>query len=390
MRILVWASTFGADLWSLTKYLDGRGDTSVKVIMDDPALYRREGVASLFPLDAEIVKRRLHSHLLGVPLFRPDVTIMDNWVPLRATSPRGFMLWHGFGWKGPNDVHEFRHLHASIRRAWGEARKPNPGFRWHTFGPWDFEHRTTVSGFHPSNCIQVGAASHDDLRTSVDRSLVNHLYPFDLFDRKTVLVAPTWHYGEIFAHWGSDAELLGRLLDRLSHRGVNVIMRLHDSYRFERKYVRFLEGLAEKHPRLLLKFKDRSPDNFIDLQVADVLVTNFSSIANLFYATRRPTVHVYPVASADEAFMWRRYTPLGVVKKKIDSVRFTWKLPPEDNGGLMARSFDELLEQVDRALDEPGCCRDRAESFLDKHMMGADGRSCERAWEAIVELVEGR
>ena len=79
-----------------------------------------------------------------------------------ASSKKGFVLWHGYGWKGPNDRTEFRVLHSQLRRAWGEPLERNPNFRWQTFGPYDFEHRTKVSGFHPDNCVQVGAASHDD------------------------------------------------------------------------------------------------------------------------------------------------------------------------------------------------------------------------------------
>ncbi|MEP0547241.1 MAG: CDP-glycerol glycerophosphotransferase family protein [Rhodothermales bacterium] len=388
MNVLVWATTFGADLWSLARYLDQRPDCTVRVVLDDPATFRREGVAHLFPLDrTKLIKRRPWHRFVGVPGFRPDITVMDNRVPLRAPSPAGLMLWHGFGWRGPNNADgDFAWLHHSIRSAFGDARVPNPRFRWQCFGPWDLGHRTAVSGFAPENCRLIGAVSHDDLRIPLDRALAQPFYPFDL-KRKTVLLAPTWHYGEVFAHWGTDADLFDRLLAHLHRREANVILRLHDSFRFPRPYRRFLDDLARRYPNVLLKFKDRHPDNFLDLQVADVLVTNFSSIANLFYATLRPTVHVYPVASADEAFMERQYTVFGVREKPVESARFIWKLPPEDNGGLLAHDFDEMMTQIDRGLDEPDCCRDRAQDFLDRHMLGADGGNAERAWAVMQEVV---
>jgi len=201
---------------------------------------------------------------------------MDNRVPLRASSKAGLMLWHGFGWKGPNDEEEFAWLHRSIARAFGDAKRPNPHFRWEVYGPWDQKHRTEVSGFHP--------------------------------------------------------------------------------------------------------------DNIMDLQVADVLLTNYSSIANLFYATGRPTVHIYPVRSADEAFMWRKLTAFGITKTKVKDARFVWKLDPEDHGGLMARSFDETLAALDTAIDNPGCCQEAADDFLARHMHGADGRSGARALASLREL----
>jgi hypothetical protein len=165
-------------------------------------------------------------------------------------------------------------------------------------------------------------------------------------------------------------------------------VRLHDSYRFDPEYVRYLRSLAEGRDRVHVKFKDESPDNYLDLQVAHVLVTNYSSIANLFYATGRPTLHIYPVRCAEEAFLWRQHTVFGQRVRRVQSARFIWKLPPEDHGGLMARSFDELLDQVDRALEDPDCCRAAAKDFVDRHMMGADGRNCERIAQALEELIE--
>jgi len=389
MKILVWATTFGADLWSMTRWLAARGrdeGVEVRVVMEDPALFRREGVATLFPLDVPIIRRRPIHDVIGVPGWRPDITLLDNRVPLRASSKKGFVLWHGFGWKGPNDRKEFRVLHGQLRRAFGEPLAPSPDLRWSCFGPWDLLHRTEVSGFHPQNCRIVGAASHDDLREPFDRARAQPYYPFDVVRRKTVLIAPTWHYGEVFGHWGTDHDLFERLLARLGSRGVNVILRLHDSFRFERPYRAFLAELARRHPHVLLKYKDKNPDNFLDMQVADLLITNYSSIANLFYATGRPTLHVYPVKDADEAFTWRTYTLLGVKKTEVANARFVWKLPPEDHGGLLARDFTTLERDLERALDEPDCCRDATRAFLDRHMLGADGRNRARVMAALREL----
>jgi len=57
------------------------------------------------------------------------------------------------------------------------------------------------------------------------------------------------------------------------------------------------------------------------------------------------------------------------------------------NGGLLARNFDQLIEQVQLALTDPDCCHQQVDQFLDEHMLGADGKNCERIWDALVELV---
>lgn len=386
MKILVWATTFGADLSSLTRHLEQQPGVELKVVLKHKDVFLRDAVTKLYPVSSELVERTLGVQARGVPGFRPDITVFDNEVPAPGKSKAGFALWHGFGWKGPNDRKEMRPLHLQIKVAWGDPRKPNPRFVWQCFGPWDFEHRTGVSGFHPDNCRILGAASHDELRAPPSRTTLAPYYPFDVERRKTVLFAPTWHYGELFAHWGGDPLVLEPMLSQLEQRECNVILRLHDSFRFDPSYLSYLESLKARFPKLLLKFKDQHPDNFLDLAVADVLVTNYSSIANLFYATGRPTVHVYPVKSADEAFLWRKRTFLGVVNRRIEHARYIWKLPPEDHGGLLARSPAELGEALDRALDEPDCCRDATRTFLDRHMLGADGKNRERIHEQLVAL----
>lgn len=387
MKVLIWATTFGADLWSLTRYLDRRSDVEVKVVMKNSLLFRQEPISRLYPLKAELVERSPAVAARGIAGFKPDITVFDNEVPSPGKSRAGFALWHGYGWKGPNDVKEMRALYWQIRMAWGNPRKPNSRFAWQCFGPKDFQHRTQTSGLHSDNCRILGAASHDDLRTPLARDKLQEFYPFDVVGRRTVLLAPTWHYGEVFAHWGGDELVLGRLLSLLQARDCNVIVRLHDSFRFDLRYTKFLQQLAERHSHVLLKFKDKSPDNLLDMQVSDVLMTNFSSIANLYYATLRPTLHIYPVRSADEEFLWRKRTIFGVFKKRIAKASYIWKFPPQDNGGLLAKSADELCTQLEQALDDPECCSRQSRAFLNQEMLGADGQNCQRIYSELKKLV---
>jgi hypothetical protein len=388
MKILIYATTFGADLLSLTKFLQMKDNVEVKVLMKDVEKFKNEGIYKLWDLNIDLFESNKINIVKGISGFNPDVTILDNNIPLRAVSPKALILWHGYGWKGPNDEEEFKWIHRNIRLSWGDMKVSNNNIKWLCFGPIDFNHRTKISGFHPDNCLVLGSASHDYLKKDVSKELLQPYYPFDVVNKKTVLIAPTWHYGEVFSHWGDDVTLFNKALAELQKRDINVILRLHDSYRFDHHYIEFLQNLEVKYSNVLLKFKDSNPDNFLDLQVADVLVTNFSSIANLFYATKRPTVHIYPVKSEDESFMWRNKTILGIRKKMVDSVKFIWKYPPEDNGGLLAKNYEEMMSQILQGLEDPSCCEDKAQQYLDKHMLGADGKNCERIWEALTDLVD--
>lgn len=383
MKLLVYATTFGADLLSFTRYAQQEHGDQVKVILKGADRFRSEGIVSHWNLDLDLIEKKRAHLFRGVKGFEPDITLIDNNLPMSRLSPKALILWHGYGWKGPNDVEEFRWLHRNLKYTWGSIREPNPDLWWNCFGPIDNEHRTKVSGIHPENAVQFGAVSHDDLRIQAPMESLQSYYPFDVTGRKTVLIAPTWHYGEVFSHWGGDEASFQRLLDELQHQQCNVILRLHDSFRFEPSYLSYLSTLEKRYRHLVLKFKDHHPDNFLDMQVADLLITNYSSIANLFYATGKPTLHIYPVKDADEAFMWKQKTLLGVKERRVDSARFIWKYDPEEHGGLMARSMDELMDQLEQALAEPGITRMQATRFLDRHMGGVDGKNGERLREAL-------
>jgi hypothetical protein len=390
MKILIYATTFGADLLSFVKYISDHKKAEVKVLMSGVDQFKKEGISDFWDIDAELHESNKINMIRGIKGFSPDITIMDNNIPLRKMSPKALILWHGYGWKGPNDEEEFKWLHRNLKVTWGSMKEPNSDIKWQCFGPVDYEHRTKISGFHKDNCLILGSASHDYLQEKVPKEDLQPYYPFDVVNNKTVLIAPTWHYGEVFSHWGDDKTLFNRLLSDLREKNVNVILRLHDSFRFEEPYLEFLNELEKDYNNVCLKFKNHHPDNFLDLQVADLLVTNFSSIANLFYATKRPTVHIYPVKSEDESFMWLNKTVFGIRKKKVDSVKFIWKYPPEDNGGTLAKSFDEMTDQIMHGLANPDCCRQRAQQYLDKHMLGADKENCERIWQSIEKLVNNQ
>lgn len=382
MRVLMWATTFGADLWSLARHLDTDPTFDLIVAMKEPQRFKTQPIAKLFPIRAPVISNDA-ARRLDDEGFTPDVTVMDQWPPRRAFSSKGFMLWHGFGWKGPNDRVEFSDLHGRIAMAHGDPTRPNPDFRWSCFGPTDLEHRVRVSGFARENCVLVGATCHDELRVRLDNSTLAKAFPFDL-GKKTALIAPTWHYGDMFSHWGGGRSLLGPLLAHISGLGSNAIVRLHDRYRYPADYAAEIAAVAEEHPNVIFEFRDEAPNGLLSLQVADLLITNFSSIANQFYATGRPTIHVYPVGDPNEPLAVGSYGPRGLGATEARSAHVVWKLPPEDNGGLLARTFPQLLELLETAFADPDCGRAPAVSFLERHMLwGMPGTACERVAKAL-------
>lgn len=385
VRVCLWTTTFGPDPIALAWDLDARDDFELRVAVDDPAAMAREPSLQRRPLRAPLLDKSRRS-MWELHRFAPDVVVIDNRAPWWRLGRAGFVLWHGYGWKGPNDLREMASCYVQLGLHWGSPLHANRRLRWACFGPQDLDHRTRVARLHPQNCVEIGATSHDVLRTPVDRGELAHAYPVDVAGRRNVLIAPTWHYGGVLGHWGDETAMLDRLVERVRDHGANVILRLHDKWRMEPGILRVVEDLARRWDHVVVKFKNEHPDGLADLQIADVLITNMSSIANLFYATGRPAIHVFPVRDEHEPFAWRRLWLGKIRASNVGSAREIWKLRPEINGGMMARSHDELLAQVDQALADPGCCAARARWFVDTYMLGADGRACARVRASLREL----
>lgn len=389
LRVCFWTTSFGPDQLALAWDLDERDDVEVRVAVSAPAAVVREPSLTRRPLRHPLLDKKL-AGMWALRRFAPDVVVVDNGVPWLPLAPAGFVHWHGYGWKGPNDVPEMRHRYLSLAVHWGSPLRPTARLRWACFGPQDLEHRTRVGRLHPFLCRSIGATSHDLLRQQVDRDQLQAAYPVDVVGRPNLLVAPTWHYEGVLGHWGDEEVLLDELVRRVRRHGGNVIFRLHDRWRMSEAVLSIVERLAHRWDNVVLKYKNEHPDGLTDLLVADALVTNMSSIANLFYATRRPTIHVFPVDDEAAPFEWRRLSVGGVRTDRVESVREIWKLRPEINGGLMAHDQPELLELIDRALEDPSCCEERAAAFLDEYMLGADGEVCERAYGCLQELASVR
>ncbi len=392
VKVLFWNTTFQADVAALARFLCKDSRFDVRVALTDRESYMAEPIQKVLPVPCILWERDSRQTAREIAEFGPDVVVVDNHFPKKKWAPYLFVLWHGFGWKGPNDVKEFASVHKAIKKlTGGSGMKPNDRFLWQCFGPTDLEHRHSVSGFARENLASLGAAFTDELLAApVTRDQAKAFYPeLSGFDQ-VVFFAMTWHYGRAFGHFGDDVEIFGRLVGHLRQRGAGVILRMHDRHRFDPDYLQALEGLASRTEGMVIKYKDKDRDSLLDMVVSDVMVSNFSSILNYWYATKKPSIHVYPVRSAQEAFLWRTWKRGKLRITKVPSAEYVWKLPPEENGGLMVHSVDELLAALDRSLDEPDCCRAASQRFIERHMAPVDGHTRERIAEAVLALVSGR
>lgn len=390
VKICFWSTSFQADNQALATYLTGLPNVEVWVAMDDPAGYVAEPVNALLPLRARLLDRRENTTLQEVKAWSPEVLIVDNHLPSEALCERVFVLWHGFGWR----VDDLSTMRKQLRKLVGDVTVPNPRFGWQAFGAWDRNYRIEHSQLDPANVHALGSAYADVLREGSDvrsrfrREDVASHYDIDV-QRPTVLLGLSWHHGGALGHWGDDALLHERLVQHIGAAGGNVLIRMHDRHRYASEDVARMEALATKHQHVGLKFKSESPDSLIDVLLSDVMISNYSSFLNAFYYTGRPTIHIDPMAGITGAHVFRQMKRGKLRVKKVSDPLATWKLSPDDIGGLRAQSFDELLSAVDTAMGSPSSCKELSAAFIGRHVSGENGATRQRITEHLRQWISG-
>ena len=380
-KVCFWATSFQADNQALAHYLAELPDFEVVVALDHPEGYRREPVNALLPFKGRLVDRQSRATRKELSRFAPDVLVVDNHLPDYPIAPRCLVLWHGFGWR----VDDLSGMRRELGKLFGEVTRPNPAFRWSAFGKWDRTYRVEHSLLDPENVLAMGAPYSDLLlpgsptRAQFRPDAVQTSYSLDLVGRKTVTVGLTWHHGGPLGHWGNDEALLNELVHRIGQLGANVLLRMHDRHRYERRDVRRVEALAKRHDHVQVKFKSDHPDSLVDLLVTDVLVSNYSSLLNAFYYTGRPSVHIDPIDAAAGEYVHRilRGGKLRARRVREDPSQ-QWKLSPDEIGGLRARSFPELCAAIEQALADEHCCQQQAADFCRRYIEQVDGQTCHR------------
>jgi hypothetical protein len=383
MRICFWSTSFQADNQALASYLSLRAGAQVWVALDEPERYRQEPVTRILPFGGTLLDRRAPDTLDAIAGFAPDCLIVDNHLPKRRLAQRLYVLWHGYGWR----VDDLSTMKKELRKLVGNVELPNPDFRWHAFGERDRKYRIEHSGFAPENVLALGSAYSDlllpgaPLAPRLDRAAIRDHYRIDL-GRPTVLLGMTWHHGGALAHWGDDAELHQQLAEHVGALGANLLIRMHDRHRYERAEVQRMEALANRYAHVQLKFKSDHPDSLVDLLLSSVLISNYSSLLNAFYYTGKPSIHIDPIVHGGPNY--RRDLRWGALRtRKLQDPLASWKLTPDDIGGSRVGNFSELLAAVSQGLSDPACCEAAARAFTERHITGADGRSCERITRSL-------
>jgi len=284
-----------------------------------------------------------------------DVFLTDHgpgiYKTLKALRPaiRFIDVWHGIGFKGFEDK-ELLPIFGRYDRIFCSSN-------------WVKKNLYVRQGLSEDRVEGTGCAVTDELlmeRPSKEESSRD----FDLprLDRPIVMYAPTWSHGKSDHHGELDADSVIHVLEELAaSTDVTVVVRMHLNSNFD----------TDQAPsRLNYRPMQAYPDTHSLIRAADVLITDWSSIATDFLVLNRPMIFID--------------TP--------DPFADSHLLTPDDRVGHLVHSKDELAGAIIGALENPDnfasrYSRQRKDTLDRAFGTSLDGKTCERHGAAIKRLV---
>lgn len=230
------------------------------------------------------------------------------------------------------------------------------------------------NGFNKDKLIVTGQPRLDFLYKTLQN--------YNPDDKKTIIYAPTWERMQfgggtkgIFANWFSDIkteiDAMVNLIMATIKYGANLIIRLHSHY------ARYYEHQVPDHIYQMIKDLSfisissmiTNPDSFNELIKADLLITDYSSIATDFLALDRP------VAFIKEGCGWV-YNNTG-----------KWFLMPDERYkmGEVIEDYKDFDKVIYEAFSNPEKNSKVRQEYFEKLHGKFDGKNSKRALKAILE-----
>ena len=347
--VLLYGHKLNGNLSALYDYiLANKPELEVYCLTLDPAYYsqlKSDGIRALHMgslTDMAIVARG--------SLMVTDHGLHTLRLYLLLTSMKFVDVWHGIPYKG-FDADTFKHLHKHDQ-VWVSSEHMRDIYeQQYGFS----KEQLKVTGYGRVDRLFLGDYKKDEI-----------LSRFELKNRRTVLVAPTWaqdQKGRSITPFDASIkdffdvlEAAGRKLDS------TIIFRAHlnsgdDINTDDYEYVRVMP--YAKYP-LAEEF----------LYIADVLVTDWSSIAFDYLALRRPTIFLDVPAPFAKGFT----------------------LGPEHRFGEVVGSLEELKASIEWCVDNPDEFNSKYSKNMEETIKVAygdtlDGRATERYLKNLEELL---
>lgn len=237
------------------------------------------------------------------------------------------------------------------------------------------------NGFHPSALVITGKPRMDFLYENARNR--NSLPVPEGIDRnkQTLMYAPTWPrepFGGgkkgFFANWFStpeqEMEALRHFLLAVRKYDLNLIIRLHGHYakRFKNQVPDYIYEVLQYQPNVRISSMLTEPNSFAELVWADILISDYSSIATDFLGLDRPVLFI------PEGCGW------------VYNATGKWFFNPADRGvmGDMIADYRDFERIIGEALEKPERHSEDRRRFFEMQHGVMDGQISKRALDEIL------
>ena len=186
--------------------------------------------------------------------------------------------------------------------------------------------------------------------------------------QKNILYAPTWGHRKrkVFLPWQNIEKNIEDFDEFCEKNNCSFLIRMHPNW-----YVRNpdekkkLEDGIKRSKHIF----DLSPQKYMDVQhilyITNVLITDWSSIANDFILLNRPIIFIDAKLPVKELI-----------------------LKPEERAGYIVRNKQEFFEKLKESIDYPKKFEEKRKILMKKLHKYLDGNSSKRCAEAIIKLLK--
>lgn len=184
---------------------------------------------------------------------------------------------------------------------------------------------------------------------------------------KIIFYVPTFDSG--LYPWNNQYLEFEKLCNFCKKNKIILVLRLHPYAKINRRKLR---KIIENFENVYWLDMSIEPEEMKLLAVADILITDWSSLHVEYYLTKRPIIYL----EANKEFFSKKR---GVDGKNV--------LPLEDRAGQIAHNSDELYQALKIVLKEGNKYREKQEKISKKVFGVIDGKASERAVKVMKKML---
>lgn len=185
---------------------------------------------------------------------------------------------------------------------------------------------------------------------------------------KIILYAPTWEHESnckkpLFP-FGDELKFIKELISFLEKNKLQMIIRLHPNYSsFDGRIL----DLIKNTDRIILNSVKEEWDTEKFLYISDVLITDWSSIANDYIVLNRPIIFI---------------------DIPIKLFRHGFALLPKDRAGYIVKNEKEFFDSILESISNPGKHREKREKLIKRIHFKLDTENSKRVIKAMEYIYE--